>query len=241
VNTHNKANRNVSYRAMVLLSAMILITAASRSLRADTGTCSGQMITLPFSDVPSSNIFFCAIGEAYFSGLTNGTTATTYSPSANVPREQMAAFVTRTMDQSVKRSSRRAALDQNWSTVAINDLALTTAGSNPVAVKADGADLWVANKNSGTVSRIRASDGKLLETWTGALGASGVLCAMGKVFVTGDLNPGQVYVIDPTQPAGAVEFLTTLLDATSPQGIAFDGLSIWTANQGGSISKDQPR
>jgi len=30
------------------------------------------MITLPFADVPATNVFFCAIAEAYFSGLTNG-------------------------------------------------------------------------------------------------------------------------------------------------------------------------
>ncbi len=47
---------------------------------ADTGTCGGAMVTLPFTDV-AGNIFFCQIAEAYFSGLTNGTTPTTYSPS----------------------------------------------------------------------------------------------------------------------------------------------------------------
>jgi len=32
------------------------------------------MVTLPFTDVPSSKIFFSSIAEAYFSALTNGTT-----------------------------------------------------------------------------------------------------------------------------------------------------------------------
>ena len=86
---------------MILVAAMAIMTVASTQLRADTGTCSGQTITLPFTDVASSNIFFCAIAEAYFSGLTNGTTPTTYSPADPVPREQMAAFVTRTLDQSL--------------------------------------------------------------------------------------------------------------------------------------------
>jgi len=62
---------------------------------------------LPFTDVMGSP-FFCQIAEAFFSGLTNGTSATTFSPSQNVTREQMAAFTTRTMDQSLKRGSRRA-------------------------------------------------------------------------------------------------------------------------------------
>jgi hypothetical protein len=43
----------------------------------ETGSCSGQSLTLPFADVPSGTIHFCAIGAAYFSGLVNGTSATT--------------------------------------------------------------------------------------------------------------------------------------------------------------------
>ena len=69
------------------------------------------MATLPFTDV-MGNIFFCQIAEAYFSGLTNGTTPTTYSPSDPVLRDQMAAFVTRTQDSALRRGSRRAALGQ---------------------------------------------------------------------------------------------------------------------------------
>jgi hypothetical protein len=115
------------YRAIALLAIMTIIVAASTRLQADqTAPCGGQMTTIPFDDVLPGNIFFCSIAEAYFSALTNGTSATTYSPSANVPREQMAAFITRTMDQSVKRSSRRAALNQYWTTQGANNLALTT-------------------------------------------------------------------------------------------------------------------
>jgi DNA-binding beta-propeller fold protein YncE len=235
MNAKMKITRIIYQRAMVLVVLMMALTAASTQLRADTGTCGGQVITLPFTDVPSSNIFFCSIAEAYFSGLTNGTSPTTYSPSANVPREQMAAFVTRTMDQSVKRSSRRAALDQFWTIQGEGYLGLTNIGESPRLVKSDGADLWVANSESGTVSRVRASDGKLLGSWTGATSAYGVLIAMGKVFITGDSNPASLYQIDPTQPPGAVTTLTSGLGAY-PHGIAFDGQRIWTANFGGSVS-----
>jgi hypothetical protein len=182
-----------------------------------------------------SSPFFCQIAEAFFSGLTNGTSATTYSPAANVPREQMAAFVTRTMDQSLKRGSRRASLKQFWTPTSADGLGLTMVGDFPQLVESDGADLWVANVNSGTVSRVRASDGKLLETWTGATAAFGVVAAKGLIFVTGQTNPGNLFQIDPTQPAGAVTTLTRSL-GDSPRGIAFDGARIWTANHGGSVS-----
>jgi hypothetical protein len=227
-------NTRIRNRAMILVAAMVIITAASMRLQADTGTCGGVSTTLPFTDVMSSP-FFCQIAEAFFSGLTSGTSATTYSPSNNVTREQMAAFITRTMDQSLKRGSGRASLKQSWTPASADGLGLTTVGPNPLLVESDGADLWVANNTSGTVSRVRASDGKLLETWTGATSAYGVLAAKGLIFVTGETIPGNLYQIDPTQPAGAVTTLTSSL-GDFPRGIAFDGARIWTANLGGSIS-----
>jgi sugar lactone lactonase YvrE len=208
-------------------------------MSADTGTCGGASITLPFTDVPSSNIFFCAIAEAYFSGLTNGTSATTYSPANNVPREQMAAFVTRTLDQSLKRGSLKGALDQwaMWSTVPSSGR--VAVGGQPQGVKSDGADLWVANLSSNTVSRVRASDGRLLETWTGATNPRFVLAYKGRIFVTGSTNPGRLYVIDPSQPAGNVTVFANNL-GDDPFGIAGGEFYVWTANFGGSISRVDP-
>ena len=226
-----KLTRHSTFRGTLVITLMLIITISSTQLKADTGTCGGATTTLPFTDVPGTSIFFCSIAEAYFSGLTNGTTATTYSPSDPVPREQVAAFVTRTQDQSVKRASKRAALQQFWTVQGESNLGYTTVGINPQLVQSDGADVWVAN-NAGTVSRVRGSDGKLLETWAGASNAFGVLCAMGKVFITG--SPGNLYQIDPTQPAGAVTTLTSSL-GNNPQGIAFDGQRIWTANFGGEF------
>jgi DNA-binding beta-propeller fold protein YncE len=112
-------------------------------------------------------------------------------------------------------------------------MGLTTVGTNPQNVKSDGADIWVTNFTSGTVSRVRASDGKKLDDWTGATMAEGVLVAMGRVFITGETTPaGHLYMIDPTGAAGAVTTLASNL-GDSPIGIAFDGVKIWTANSGG--------
>ena len=226
-------------RALLLVAAIVSITVASTRVNADMGTCGGASITLPFMDVASSP-FFCQIAEAYFSGLANGTTASTYSPGDPVPREQMAAFVSRTMDQSVKRAGKRAALDQFWTTQTENNIGLTTIGTGPSLVKFDGSDLWVANHTSGTVSRVKASDGRVLDSppgWTGATGAVGVLVAMGKVFITGQANPGKLYSLDPSQAPGPVAPVPVNLGANTI-GIAFDGQRIWTANLGspGSVS-----
>src|SRR5262249_8672829 len=155
-------------------------------------------------------------------------------PSGNVTRDQMAAFITRTQDSALRRGSERAALQQFWTTTprypgADGGLGTTAVGANPQLVQSDGEDLWVANEIDGTVSQVQASNGKVLNTWTGATNPVGVLVAMGRVFVTGDTNPGILYMIDPTQPAGAVTALSLGL-GVDPEGIAFDGSLIWTAN-----------
>lgn len=229
-----KTNRHYTFRAALVIALVFIITLASSRLRADSGSCGSATTTLPFTDVAGS-IFFCDIAEAFFSGLTNGTTPTTYSPAQNVPREQMAAFVTRTLDQSLKRGSRRAALNQFWTPTSSAALGLTSVGTQPFYVESDGTDLWVANNGDGTISRVRASDGKLLDTWTGATSAFGVLAAKGMIFIAGFKTFGALYQIDPTKPAGAVTTLTSSIGAFA-RGISFDGARVWTANSGGSVS-----
>jgi hypothetical protein len=227
-------NRSIFIRVVVLISLMASLTFLSSKIQADTGSCGGVTVTLPFTDV-MGNGFFCQIAAAYFSGLTNGTTATTFSPTQNVTREQMAAFTTRTLDQSLKRGSERAVAKKWWMPQDANSLTLTDVGDSPQLVEFDGTDVWVANASSASVMRIRPSDGKVLETWTGATEAFGIVSAMGRIFVTGALSPGRLYMIDPTQPAGTVTTITSALD-NGARGIAFDGSRIWTANSGGSVS-----
>ncbi len=50
---------------------------------------------VPFDDVSEDNVHRDAIGQLVAAGITSGTTATTYAPSRDVTREQMASFVTR--------------------------------------------------------------------------------------------------------------------------------------------------
>ncbi len=216
--------------ASILLVTMSIIVLTSIRMPADTGTCGGATTTLPFTDV-MGNIFFCDIAEAYFSGLTNGTTPTTYSPSAGVLRDQMAAFVSRTQDAALRRGSRRAALKQ-WSTpFSVPLTGRTTVGLHPTLAEADGADIWVADFTSGDVKRVKASDGRVLETWTGATSAAGVLVTRGRVYVTADTAPGALYVLNPAAAPGGVTTLSSTL-GNLPFSLTTDGSDIWTANQG---------
>jgi hypothetical protein len=222
-------------RGLLLLALIIGLTGLSNQIKADTGNCGGVTITLPFNDVMASP-FFCQIAAAYFSGLTNGTgDGTTYSPTQTVTREQMAAFISRTMDQSLKRGSRRAVAKKWFTPQTAGSLTLTNVGDFPQGVEFDGTDLWVANGFSNTVTRVRPGDGKVLETWSGATFAQNIVCAMGKIFITGVTQPGSLYMIDPTQPAGAVTTLSSNM-ANNTHGIAFDGSRIWTTNTVNTLS-----
>jgi hypothetical protein len=226
----SSSRRFISLKAL-LLSLMLALVASSR-LQADTGMCGGQTLTLPFTDV-MGNVFFCSIAEIYFQGITLGTTPTTYSPTNNVTRDQMAAFIGRTLDTGLQRASDRATLNQFWTTTPHYDIDLgaTALGGNLNLTRSDGLHVWVADI-IGNVHRVRASDGKLLDTWTGAASGYGVLCAMGKVFVTGDISPaGSLYMIDPTAAPGAVTTVTSTLGPL-PFAVGFDGDKIWTANNG---------
>jgi hypothetical protein len=222
-------------RRVFALAAVALVALAAGATQELLATCG------VFTDIPDGNIFCSSILQIYYLGITGGTTATTYSPSATVTREQMAAFLARTYDRAAARTSRRAALNQWWTTTAHYDqnLGLTSVGTSPQIPASDGADVWVPNDGSGTVSRVRASDGKLLDTWTGATSARSALVVMGRVFVTGATSPGRLYMIDPTAIGGTVTTVANDL-GNGADGIAFDGDSIWTANGGASVSKVVP-
>jgi hypothetical protein len=229
-------------RVRLLVLAMVLLTAGSRLIQADTGTCGGSSTTLPFTDVSSGNIFFCSIAQAYFTGLTNGTTPTTYSPSDTVPREQMAAFITRTQDSALKRSNRRAALGQWWTPTSAGVLRSTAfvGPSNSYDIVCDGDDLWISHGTE--VKRVDASDGKILQTWTAPTSLTAIIAAAGRIFVASasGTSPGKIYVINPESAPGPMTVFEDDIGA-APLQITFDGTNLWTANYTstgvGSISR----
>ena len=181
----------------------------------------------PFTDVAGDG--FCSfVLEIFTLGITTGTSPTTYEPTSNVTRLQMAAFLSRSVDGVLKRGSRRAALGQHWTPQNATALRTTTVGTEPWGVRSDGADLWIANHGNHTVSRVRASDGRLMETWTGATNSTDVLVAAGYVFATGWDSNGNLYRIDPSQPAGSVTTVATSLGGF-PRGLAFDGSRVWAS------------
>ena len=215
-------------RFLFALGAALLLGASGALL----GSCG------PFTDILDDT--FCPfVLEIFYLGITTGTTATTYEPAGNVTRLQMSAFLSRSADRILQRQSRRARYNKWWIPQNGSVLGLTSVGISPSQVRFDGGSVWVANYGSQSVSRIHVGDGRLLETWTGAINATGVVAAMGRIFVTGSSAPGTFYMIDPLTSVGAVTQLSNTL-GPFPDGIAFDGARFWTANNDGSISIATP-
>ena len=191
-------SRSLVRRATMLLMLVAILILASTRMQADTGTCSKQSLTLPFTDVPGTNIFFCSIAQAFFTGLTNGTTATTYSPAANVTREQMAAFITRTQDSALKRGSRRAALGQ-WATPKQADVLNRTCRRKQPGISLFrwrrhlGAKFWLRDGH-----RVHASDGRC---WVPGLELTmPKYDCRGGLYLRPGVNPGKHLSHRPDQP-----------------------------------------
>jgi hypothetical protein len=202
--------------------------------------CGSGTYPFPYTDVASVTDPFCpGIMEAYVTGISKGTTSSTFSPNETVIRLQMTTFLQRALDTELTRTSRRAALNL-WSPPQ-SASSLQTIGLTATSqfCAGDGQYIWTTT-TAGTVAQTNADTGTVIARWTGATLAHGVLVAGGKVFVAGGTSPGFLYVIDPTQPPGTATTGASDL-GNGPVGIAFDGTHLWTANGGASVSMITPQ
>ena len=201
---------------------------------AEAQLCGGVDYAFPYTDVSGVGAAFCpGIMEAYVTGISRGTTPTTFSPNDTVIRSEMTTFLQRTFDQGLERTSRRAALEQWWTPQsAVSMQTIILPAGIPQFCKADGPNIWVTTTGN-TVVQIDAGTGTIVNhlVWGYACGGRTGSCR--KVFAVGSTNPGgSLYVLDPTQAPGAVTVAANNLgDPTGTTvGIAFDGTNIWTTN-----------
>src|SRR5438445_9187225 len=123
--------------------------------------CGGTIYPFPYTDVSGVTSPFCpGIMEAYVTGVTKGTSPTTFSPNDNVSRLQMTTFQQRTIDQVLTRGSRRAALNQWWIPQNVNAMQTINIGGSPLLCAADGASIWTTNGIQ--VVQVQANNGKIL-------------------------------------------------------------------------------
>jgi len=112
-----------------------------------------------------------------------------------------------------------------------NDFAV---GSFPDAITFDGTNIWVVNDNGGTVTKLRASDGVNLGTFTVTQGpgVSGVVFDGTNVWL-GNLGGNQVTKLRASDGANLG---TVTLGPGSAVPVAFDGTNVWVKN-GVSLTK----
>ena len=100
-------------------------------------------------------------------------------------------------------------------------------GSNAWGVAFDGANIWVTNRDSSNVTKLRASDGVNLGTLAVGRRPTGVAFDGANIWVAnyGDSNVTKLRASD------GVNLGTFPMGSGSCWGVAFDGANIWVANR----------
>jgi DNA-binding beta-propeller fold protein YncE len=103
----------------------------------------------------------------------------------------------------------------------------------PFGVAYDGANVWVTNQGSNSVTKLRASDGAGMGIFMAGANPFGVAYDGANIWVT---NQGSNTVTKLRASDGAN--LGNFGVGGQPAGVAFDGANIWVANQGSNtVSK----
>jgi outer membrane lipoprotein-sorting protein len=102
-------------------------------------------------------------------------------------------------------------------------------GIFPSSLAFDGANVWVANLDSDTVTKLRASDGANLGTFPVGDFPVGVAFGGASIWVANALSDN-VMKLRPSDGAN----LGTFPVGDQPSGMAFDGANVWVANENGN-------
>jgi hypothetical protein len=194
--------------------------------------CGGANYPFPYTDVSGVGAKFCpGIMEAYVTGITKGTTPTTFSPNDNVSRLQMTTFLQRSLDQGLQRRSRRAALGQWWTPGTSNALqTIPLPGVGPASFcRADGERIWVGN--GPVVNSIEATTGEVQALVEGipTSNLAGIVVASGMIYAV-DAFTSHVVSIVPKWASPFWSGLSPGVVPYHPNNLTFDGDNIWTAN-----------
>ena len=157
-------------RPLLIVPALLSAVFAGGAVRRAQDMCG------PFTDV--SALFCPYVLEAYYTGITAGTSPTTFSPDMPITRGQAAVFAAKGLNQALARGSRRAALGQWWTTTPHYDagLGFTSLDAFVGQPCSDGADIWVPTEQNG-IWRIRRATARSSESGRRARAARRRHCA----------------------------------------------------------------
>ena len=100
-------------------------------------------------------------------------------------------------------------------------------GTGSFALAFDGANMWVTNYNSNTVSVLRASDGYHVMTPTVGTYPHGIAFDGANMWVANDGSS----IVSVVRASDGFHVMTPTVGST-PLGLAFDGAAMWVANFG---------
>jgi len=112
-----------------------------------------------------------------------------------------------------------------WYTAITGTGSTFAVGTDPYSIAFDGANMWVANDGSNTVSVLRASDGYHVMTPTVGSHSWGIAFDGANMWVAN----ADDYTVSVLRASDGYHVMTPAV-GSSPRGIAFDGANMWVAN-----------
>ena len=104
---------------------------------------------------------------------------------------------------------------------------------NPTEVVFDGESLWVANNGSSTVTKLKASDGSLVGTFTVGSAPFGIAFDGANIWA-GNVGGRSVTIL---RASDGLNLGTIALTGGSPVSLVFDGSHLWIATNVGKLFK----
>ena len=108
-----------------------------------------------------------------------------------------------------------------------------------VGIAFDGANIWVTNEASSTVTKLRASDGSNLGVFSAGVAGSlprGIAFDGANVWVANYVNDFPNGFVSKLRASDGTN-LGIFAVGYAPFGLAFDGANIWVASTGGGVTK----
>ena len=168
-------------RGRRVLAACLLVLKASLL----TGAVSVLAVCGPFTDFTDAQ--FCPFVLAiFYSGITTGDDPTTFDPTANVSRLQMAAFLSPHRGRGPQEGKPARVSPAELDDEGPVGLRADDARQRPPrdSSKSDGEDLWVSHAGAPSLECTRATAASS-GAWTGASSGQAVLSGDGRIFVAG--------------------------------------------------------
>jgi len=196
-----------------------------------TGSATKNFVDLSTNQTVGGDKNFTGILSGSGSGLTNLSGANLQNGSVSSAKIADGA-ITENKLSSVQRQLLADARDSSFVGLLRWDLLKTqtfSLASAPNGIAFDGENMWTANSN-GTVSKIRASDGEVLDNFKISGSSCKYLAFDGaNIWITAN---NEMFIIRAAD--GEVQFI---LSINNPQGIAFDGTNMWIAFGNNRIRK----